>query len=119
MKKFKFKYETYLDNGQGNIKHIILTKKGEFHSRFRHFWDVWISTLIAFPYFVIGLLLYLVYENSNKTIIQIICFVAVFSLVPLALYVLSEIKDTIESYIFDEFIFPQIEEEYIKNQYED
>ena len=119
MKRFEFKYETYLKNGQGNIKHIILTQKAEFHSRFNHFWGVWISALITLPYFVIGLLLYLFYEYSNRTIIQIICFVAMFLLVPLALYVLGEIKDTIEGYIFDEYIFPQIEQEHIKIKHED
>lgn len=113
------RYETYLKNGQGNIKHIILSKKSEFHSRFNHFWQVWISTLITLPYFVIGLLLYLIHENSNKTIIQVICFVAMILLPLLALWVLSGIKDTIEDYIFDEFIFPQIEQEYIKNESED
>ncbi len=114
-----FKFKKYLNNGQGYIEHIILTKKGEFHSKFNHFWSVWISTWIALPYFIIGLLLYLVHDNSNRTIIQIICFVAMFLLIPLALWVLSNIKNTIEDYIFDEFIFPQIEEEHIKIQHED
>lgn len=114
-----FKYKKYLNNGHGYIKHIILTKKGEFHSRFKHFWDVWISTWIALPYLVIGLLLYLIHENSNKTIIQVICCVTMILLPVLALWVLSGIKDTIEDFIFDEFIFPQIEQEYIKNESED
>lgn len=112
-----FKYKDYLKNGQGNIKHIILTKKSEFHSRFSHFWSVWISTLIALPYFVIGLLLYLIYENSNSTIIQVICCITMFLLIPLALWVLGNIKHSIEDYIFDEFIFPQIEQEYIKKEH--
>lgn len=109
-----FKYKDYLKNNQGNIKHIIITKKGEFHSRFSHFWSVWVSTLIALPYFVIGLLLYLIYENSNKTIIQVICFVAMMLLPLLAFLVLNNIKQNIEDYIFDEFIFPKIEQDYIK-----
>ena len=111
-----FKYKTYLNNGHGYIEHIILTKKSEFHSRFKHFWETRISTWIALPYLVIGLLLYLVYENSNKTAIQVICFVTMILLPLLALWVLSNIKDTIEDYIFDEFIFPQIEQDYIKNE---
>lgn len=119
MKRYKFKYQTYLNNGQGNIKHIILTQKSDFHSRFNHFWSVWISTLIALPYLVIGLLLYLVHEYSNRTIIQIICFVAMFLLLPLALWVLGEIKSTIEDYIFDEFIFPKIEQKYIHKDSEE
>ena len=118
MKKI-FKYEYYLNNEKGFIKKIILTRKSEFHSRFNHFWGVCISTWIALPYFVIGLLLYLVYENSNKTITQVICMVAMFLMIPLALWMLDNIKSTIEDYIFDEFIFPQIEEQYIKNEQED
>ena len=110
------RYETYLKNGKGNIKHIILTKKSEFHSSFNHFWQVWISTLITLPYFVIGLLLYLVYEYSNITIVQVICFITLFLLIPLALWILGSIKNTIENYIFDEFVFPQIEQKYIKNE---
>ena len=113
-----FNHKNYLKNGQGYIKHIILTKKSEFHSRFSHFWNVWISTWIALPYLVIGLLLYLVSENSNKTLIQVICCITMFLLIPLALWVLGNIKATIEDYIFDEFIFPQIEQEYIKNKHE-
>ena len=114
-----FKYKDYLKNGQGNIKHIISTKKSEFHSKFSHFWSVWISTLIALPYLVIGLLLYLLYENSNSTTIQVICFVTMISLPLLAFLILDNIKHTIEDYIFDEFIFPQIEQKYIKKEHED
>ena len=114
-----FKHKDYLKNGQEHIKHIILTKKSEFRSRFNHFWGVWISTWISLPYLVIGLLLGFIYENSNTTIIQVICFISMFLMIPLAIRVLWNIKDTIEDYIFDEFIFPQIEQEYIKKEHED
>lgn len=119
MKRFEFKYKDYLKNGQGNIKHIILTQKAEFRSRFNHFWGVWVSTLIALPYFVIALLLYLVYEYSNITIIQVICMVAVFLLIPLGYVAIEHLKSTIEDYIFDEYIFPQIEQKYIQIKNED
>jgi hypothetical protein len=119
MRNKKFKYQTYLKNGQGNIKHIILTQKAEFRSRFNHFWGVWASTLIALPYFVIALLLYLVYEYSDITTIQVICMVAVFSLIPLGYVAIEHLKSTIEDYIFDEYIFPQIEQKYIQIKNED
>ena len=119
MKQKMSKHKDYLKKGQGRIKNIILTKKSEFHSRFNHFWGVWISTWIALPYLVIVLLLYFIYANSNTTTIQVICFIAMFLVVPLALWVLGNIKDTIEDCIFDEFIFPQIEQKYIKNKHED
>jgi hypothetical protein len=113
MRNKKFKYQTYLKKNQDNIKHIILTQKAEFHSRLNHFWDIGISTLITLPYFVIALLLYLVYEYSNITIIQVICMVAVFLLIPLGYVAKEHFKSTIEDYIFDEFIFPQIEQKYL------
>lgn len=116
--KNMFKYKTYLNNGHKYIEHVILTKKSEFNSKFNHFWSVWISTLIALPYFVIAILLYLVYRYSTITIIEVICMVAMFLMIPLALLALDNIKSTIEDYIFDEFIFPQIEQEYIKNESE-
>lgn len=120
MKRFEFKHETYLKNSQGNIKHIILTQKGEFRSRFNNFWNTMIgSTLIALPYFVIGLLLCLIYAHANTTIIQIICMVSVFLLIPIACVTTAYLKSTIENYIFDEFIFPQIKQKYIKNEHED
>ena len=113
------KYKDYLENGKGNIKHIILSKKSEFRSRFNHFWDTWISTWIALPYFVIGLLLYLLYRYSNSTTIAVICSITMLLLIPLAFWVLWGIKGTIEDYIFDEFIFPQIEQKYIKDEHKD
>jgi len=114
-----FKYKKYLNSGHGYIEHIIITKKGEFHSRFNRFWNLQsIGTFIALPYFVIALLLYLVYRYSTITIIEVICMVVMFLMIPFALWVLCGIKDTIEDYIFDEFIFPQIEQEYIKNESE-
>lgn len=119
MRNKKFKYQTYLKNGQVNIKHIILTQKAEFRSKFNHFWGVWVSALIALPYLVIGLLLYLIYEYSNTTIIQVICVASVFLLIPLAYVSVDYLKSTIEDYIFDEFIFPQIEQKYIQIKNED
>lgn len=118
MRNKKFKYQTYLENGQGHIKHIILTKKSEFHSRFNSFWDTMISTLITLPYFVIGLLLFLVYKYSSMLVIQVICMVAIFLLIPLGYVVANHLKDTIEGYIFDEFIFPKIEQKYTQEDFD-
>ena len=101
-------------------KHIILTKKGEFHSKFQSIWDrASGTTLIAIPYVVLVLILAFIYHHSNSSIIQIICFVAVFSVIPIACVTINKLKDAIEEYIFDEFILPQIEQEYIENNHED
>lgn len=114
-----FKYKYYLENNQGNIKHIILNKKREFHLKFTHFWETWLSSFIALPYVIIGILLVLIYHHSNNIIIEVICFILLFLLIPFAIWVLSGIRETIENYIFDEFIFPQIEQKYIKKEHED
>lgn len=113
------KYKDYLQNDKGHIKHIILREKSEFRSRFNHFWGTWISTLIALPYLVIAMLLYFLYEHSSTTIVQVICAVSVFLLIPLGYIAINYLKGIIEDYIFDEFVFPQIEEKYIKDKYED
>ena len=115
----KFKYQDYLKNGEANIKHIILTKKSEFHSKFMNFWDTQISVWLGLPYLVIVFLLYLVYRYSNNTVIEIICFITMFLMIPLAWWLLDNIKSTIEDYIFNELIFPQIEQKYINIKKED